>query len=209
MTEDAARGAYLFDAYFQESGDPSSNWEAVVAKFMESESLGTVLATHDALAHLLARAGDRELSEALFGPVPLSSYRPRPENLSARAWVEEIVYLLAGGAPRNLDSIVGARRRAVSIASAVLAGDVDVLLGARRMQGLRFSVGVPDDDPDFMCFVGIESETDSLPLSDQRSQWSAEALRRLEPEIERAIRWATDIGWKAFENVVRRFGSAG
>jgi hypothetical protein len=209
MTDDASRGAYLFDAYFQESVDFGADWESVVLRFMKSEPVELVLATHDALARVVAGSSERELIDALFGPVPLSSYQPRPQNLTARAWVEEIVYILAGGAPRNSDSIAGARREAVSIARRVLAGEVDVLVGARDLRGLRFRVGVPVDDPDFTCFVVIESETDALPLSDERSQWSAEALLRLDPDVARAIDWATEVGWQAFKNVVERFEPAG
>ena len=158
---------------------------------------------------MLGSSNDTELVERLFGPVPLTSYRPRPENLTVRAWIEEIVFLLAGGAPGDVNSIVRERRRAVSIARAVLAGQMDVLVGARDLRGLRFRVGVPDDDPDFQCFVLIESETDALPLADERSTWSAAALIRLAPDIARATKWATDLGWEAFQNVVRRFETAG
>ena len=129
--------------------------------------------------------------------------------MTPRAWVEEVVLLLAGGAPRDMNSIVRERRRAVSIARAVLAGEMDVLVGARDLRGLRFKLGVPDDDPDFECFVLIESETDALPLADESATWSAAALIRLAPDIARATKWATDIGWEAFQNVVRRFETAG
>jgi hypothetical protein len=209
MTDDARRGAYLFDAYFQDTSETHADWESVMLQFMRSEPGELVRQTHDSLVRLLDSSIDVELVEALFGPVPLTSYSPRPENLTARAWVEEIIFLLAGGAPRDINSIVRERRRAVSIARAVLAGEMDVLVGARDLCGLRFEVGVPNDDPDFDCFVLIESETDALPLADERSTWSAAALIRLAPDMARATKWATDLGWDAFQNVVRRFETAG
>jgi len=209
MTDDARRGAYLFDAYFQDTFGTHADWESVILQFMRSEPGELVRQTHDSLVRLLGSSNDAELAERLFGPVPLTSYGPRPENLTARAWIEEIVFLLADGAPRDMNSIVRERRRAVSIARAVLAGKMDVLVGARDLRELRFKVGVSDDDPDFKCFVLIESETDALPLADERSSWSAAALIRLAPDIARATNWATELGWEAFQNVVRRFEAAG
>jgi hypothetical protein len=209
MTDDARRGAYLFDAYFQDTSGTHEDWESVVRQFMRSEPGELVRQTHDSLVRLLNCSSDAELVERLFGLVPLASYRPRPENLTARAWIEEIVFLLAHAAPQDINSVVRERRRAVSIARAVLAGKMDVLVGARDLRGLRFRVGVPDDDPDFSCFVLIESETDALPLADERSTWSAAALIRLAPDIACATKWATELGWEAFQNVVRRFDAAG
>lgn len=66
-----------------------------------------------------------------------------------------------------------------------------------------------DDDDDFRCFVVIESETDALPLADERHMWSAAALLLLKPDISHATEWATEIGWQALQNVVRRFDPAG
>src|SRR6478609_355771 len=123
MTDDAGRGAYLFDAYFQDTSETHANWESVVLEFTRSEPAELVTQTHDSLVRLLDSSSDAELVERLFGPVPFTSYSPRPENLTPRAWVEEVVLLLAGGAPRDMNSIVRERRRAVSIARAVLAGE--------------------------------------------------------------------------------------
>jgi hypothetical protein len=176
---------------------------------MRSEPGELVRQTHDSLVRLLGSSNDAELVERLFAPVPLNSYHPRPENLTARAWIEEIVLLLADGTPQEMNSIARERRRAVSIARAVLTGKLDVLVGARDLRGLRFRVGVPDDDPDVECFVLIESESDALPLADERSRWSADALIRLAPDIAGATKWATDLRWEAFQNVVRRFETAG
>ncbi len=105
MTDDARRGAYPFDAYFQDASETHAGWESVVLQFTSSEPGELVRQTHDSLVRLLESSNDTELAERLFGPVPLTSYSPRPENLMARAWVEEIVFLLAGVAPRNMNSM--------------------------------------------------------------------------------------------------------
>jgi hypothetical protein len=46
----------------------------------------------------------------------------------------------------------------------------------------------------------------SIPLATELSQWSAEALARLEPEMARAREWVREVGDPSFESVVRRFG---
>lgn len=47
--------------------------------------------------------------------------------------------------------------------------------GARRLSGLRHDVRA-DDDPDFLMFVGIDSESDGFPIGESRSLWDAAAL---------------------------------
>ena len=41
-------------------------------------------------------------------------------------------------------------------------------------------------DPDFLPFVGIDSETDHLPIGEERQHWNPEALRERDVEIERS-----------------------
>ncbi len=95
------------------------------------------------------------------------------------------------------------------IARNVLTGTGDPILAAREPNALRFAVNTAEDEPDFICFVAIDSETDSLPVGSEREQWSSDALSRREKEIADASRWASTYGRQAFENVVARFGDAG
>jgi hypothetical protein len=61
----------------------SSNLGSIVLRFAQSESGELVKNTHDSLVRLLESSTDNELAERPFGPVPLTSYSPRPENLMA------------------------------------------------------------------------------------------------------------------------------
>jgi hypothetical protein len=209
MDEDLQPAADLFEAYFHQDclvDDP--DWESVVERFKRSTSPEELGRTREVLLRLLDRLNDAELEAFLFSGAR-SFYDPRAEGLSCRAWIEGIVHLLAGGSrPSDRDAVTAARRRALSIARQILSGEEDVLLGARELSALRFAVGLPEDDPDFLRFVGIDSETDALPLGTVRSLWSREALEEKAAEIDRARRWAREIGQAALENVVRRFGSA-
>jgi hypothetical protein len=101
-----------------------------------------------------------------------------------------------------------ARSQAATIAAAVLAGQLSPVVGAIDLHGLRSSVDVPDDDPDFEAFMLIESECDGLPIGPARQHWSDEALERKESEVAHAERWAMDTGAEAFRNVLSRFAPA-
>ena len=97
------------------------------------------------------------------------------------------------------------RRQAVATAKGMLAHEIGFLVGARTLAALHPEAGVADDDADFLAFVGIDSETDDLPLGEQRLHWDAQALARLEPDIEAAEEWAWDFGEKACLALIERF----
>lgn len=143
---------YLFEAYFHQDclvDDPS--WQAVAIRFHDDHDPGTVRLTREALLELLAMNDDAGLA-GLVGE--WSSFQPAAAGLTTRAWIESIVHILAGGEPRSSpgEAAASARQEAVEIASQVLAGQLDYILGARQLVGLRFSVDVAEDDPDFARF---------------------------------------------------------
>jgi hypothetical protein len=102
-----------------------------------------------------------------------------------------------------------ARARAVDLATRVLEGLESPLVAARELSMLRFSVGLPDDDADFLAFAGVDSETDALPIGQARKHWAPAALAEKAEEIARAEKWALDFAGEALRNIVRRFGGAG
>jgi hypothetical protein len=212
MDDGVARATYLFEAYFHQDclvDDP--DWESIIERFKEAESSDTVQATREALLALLGRLDDAGIEEFLFGASFRSFYDPRPGGLTPRQWIEGIAHLLAGGSPTTSDlaGVSLARRQAASIAREVLSGERDILLAVRELAALRFSVGVPDSDPDFACFVAIDSETDALPLGGVRAHWSSEALQPKDDEIARSRSWAKSFGEGALQNLLRRFADAG
>jgi hypothetical protein len=72
----------------------------------------------------------------------------------------------------------------VAVARAVLAGELGIIVGARQLCGLGHQIGA-DRDADFTFFVGLDSETDHLPIGDVRQHWNEEALRDKDAEITR------------------------
>jgi len=105
-------------------------------------------------------------------------------------------------------SAEGVGAKAAEIASRVLAGMTSPILAARELSGLLLSLGCDLEDPDYRTFVGIDSETDALPVGKARQRWASSALAEKAPDIERAERWALDFGKEAFTNVIARFGKA-
>jgi hypothetical protein len=108
----------------------------------------------------------------------------------------------------NQMGIEQARREIAQAARAMLDGSLSFIEGARRILQLRLEARLPDFDPDIAPFSGIDSETDALPIGN-RNIWSAEALARLQPEIERKERWAADFGAPHCLKLIDRFGAAG
>jgi hypothetical protein len=211
MKDDREIAQHFFAAYFhQDCLVDDVDWQAVVVRFGDSEPAEVVGRTRDALGRLIGLS-EAELETLTFGPPLQSFYDPRPEGLSLRTWLIEILPLLAGGSRHvpDRETYAHARRNAASLGRAALAGILDPIVAVRQLRQLRFAVGAPEDDPDFLCFVAIDSETDALPAGQELELWSSDALRRLEPEIAEARRYAFEQGKEAFANVVRRFEEAG
>ncbi|WP_454647509.1 hypothetical protein [Bradyrhizobium liaoningense] len=87
-----------------------------------------------------------------------------------------------------------ARLAIFEAAQAMLAGRLSYINGARKIRSAVFSWGLDELDADVRCFVGIDSETDALPLGDMRGYWQAAALKALQPEIDKKEAWAAKIG---------------
>lgn len=100
-----------------------------------------------------------------------------------------------------------ARAKIAAIAAVMLSGEVSFIEGSRQICRLRFDAEIADFDDDILAFVVIVSETDALPLGDERRLWNAEALAGLQPEIDHAEEWAKSTGRNACQAMVRRFGT--
>jgi hypothetical protein len=100
------------------------------------------------------------------------------------------------------------RQQVVDTARAMLERKTSFLAGARKLVALRHDAGAADNDPDFMVFVVIESDTDALPIGTVRDRWNQHALARLEPEIQAAETWARDDGAAACASLIARFAQS-
>ncbi len=89
-------------------------------------------------------------------------------------------------------------------AKAILDGRVGIILGSRRLQRYRFELG-NDLDEDFLPLVGVDSETDHLPVDEERRNWSPEALLVKDQEIAEAEAYFKDIVIKSSCQLIVRF----
>ncbi|MDK1312795.1 DUF2489 domain-containing protein [Pseudoalteromonas ardens] len=108
---------------------------------------------------------------------------------------------------RHKEYIEKQRKRAANVAIGMLDGSIHYLEGAIELSSLRFEVGLPEDDKDFLAFTGVASEVDHLPIGAPRQYWSQEALYRHEPEIQQSIRWAKKISLSECKSIVARFNA--
>ncbi len=97
------------------------------------------------------------------------------------------------------------RKRAVEVASGMLDGSIDYLVGACELASLRYEVGLPGNDKDFLIFTGVSSETDHLPIGVPRRYWSKNSLERHEAEIQQAVKWAREVSLSECKSIIERF----
>jgi hypothetical protein len=76
------------------------------------------------------------------------------------------------------------RQRASEIAQAVLDGRTTVLEAARELVSLAHTDAITDVE-DRRLIIGIESETDDLPVGEVRKLWAPSALKTKDVEIAR------------------------
>ena len=76
-----------------------------------------------------------------------------------------------------------ASAKVVATAKCILSGELSIVAGARQFSGLRFDVGAQYDS-DFIFFVGVDSETDHLPVGEVRSRWNSNVLKAKDAELQ-------------------------
>jgi len=87
----------------------------------------------------------------------------------------------------NLEYSETVRARMLDLATRFLSGKIGVIEVARKLSSF---VDMPDEEfrPYLDVFLGIDSETDALPIGDVRHRWSLDALRREDLKIAEAER---------------------
>lgn len=106
---------------------------------------------------------------------------------------------------RNEDHVKKMQERIGEVASGMLDGSVHYLEGSIELASLRHEIGAYENDPDFIVFVAILSEIDSLPQGRSRNDWSAEALAQHERKIKKSIEWAKKVSLSQCRSLAERF----
>ena len=96
------------------------------------------------------------------------------------------------------------RQQAASTARGILEGRVGVIEGSRLLASLSRGTGV-EFDADFLPFIGIETETDHLPVGEVRRHWAIDALATKNVELVAAEARYRELAFAACSRLVMRF----
>lgn len=86
----------------------------------------------------------------------------------------------------------------------LLEGRLGVIETARVMLPLAYWTKV-QNDPEFLLFRAIASETDDLPVGNVRAHWAADSLEREDVRIEAAEKLWREQALSAAEKLVKRY----
>jgi hypothetical protein len=99
-----------------------------------------------------------------------------------------------------------AEQNVAQVAQAILDGRISIIAGARQIrQFCGGHAGLDERDPDLITFVGIDSETDDLPIGDVREYWAPDVLAQKDLEIERCEAMYREPALEAASHLVARF----
>jgi len=102
-------------------------------------------------------------------------------------------------------SVETAREEILRIAGAMLSGEIDLIVGSRKICELRYVIGEPDN-PVFNPIIGFESETDDYPLGPIRARFSKDYLQKLDQEIRAYVERARPGVLVACKRIIESLG---
>lgn len=88
--------------------------------------------------------------------------------------------------PSDQDVRLTQMREVVAVAQAMIDGDVDLVLGLRRIVKLVRLLDLTDD-PTFAGIIGFEDQTEDYISGPNRANWAAEYLERIDRSTERYV----------------------
>ena len=111
----------------------------------------------------------------------------------------------------NDEYVLKRKRDVVQIVERAKAGDIGLLLAARKINRVLHELPELEkvvSEDDFLFLTGVVSECDELPLDTERQYWASDALREYDM---RAKQYETEIAADlraAFSRIARLFGAA-
>ena len=135
---------------------------------------------------------------------------PSPADIAemkARGYDPSTIATAIKVAELRSEQLAAAQQHVIEVASAILRGELGVIEGSRLLCSFRFHVSSLDHDPDFRPFVGIDSETDHLPIGDVRRHWAADALANMYQEIQAAEAFYHDTAIAGCDRLLSRFSA--
>lgn len=77
-----------------------------------------------------------------------------------------------------------ARAQVVAVAEGMIGGRIGIIEGARTLVALGRALTDDSLDDDFITFVAIDSETDSLPMGEVRKLWAVDSRVAKDAQID-------------------------
>jgi hypothetical protein len=108
----------------------------------------------------------------------------------------------------DLASVERKKCEAIDVATRVVNGKVGILAASRVLSRLGHDL-VPDTriDPDFVVFIALDSQTDHLPLEDQRHNWAPAAFAQKQLEVARWEEHSREQVVEACRSIIDRLGA--
>jgi len=94
------------------------------------------------------------------------------------------------------------RVQILHVANDLIGGRLGVIAASRELSRFRRDVE-PQLAETLLTFVGIDSETDALPIGEMRKEWNRDALEGKDREIAEAERFYRDSAMKAAAELIR------
>jgi hypothetical protein len=102
----------------------------------------------------------------------------------------------------NAASIKHCRERIADTARAMLEGQISYIEGSRLILTVASGADVDRYEDPFVAFIGIDSETDDVPVGQLREMWYPPAKLQLESKWAEAENYAKQIGEAACREVL-------
>jgi hypothetical protein len=107
--------------------------------------------------------------------------------------------------PLNEQNVMACQAEILSAAQDLRSGTLPFIEGVRKLAALRFQVSSSGEDPDFISFVAVDSETDHLPPQTATAHCTNEWLAKCEAEVQEVILVHNSAIFAACDRLIKRF----
>lgn len=92
----------------------------------------------------------------------------------------------------------------VDTARAILSREMGIIEGCRKLVQLSWYMDERDEEP-WLSIRGVESETEDVPVGEQRSLWNKDALAKLEARNDVYLKKIEDGIFEDCRDLIRRY----
>src|SRR5260370_34282553 len=98
-----------------------------------------------------------------------------------------------------------ARAAAVETLASLIAGSIGLINASRKLSSLRHQLTGDKLDDDWRVFVGVDSETDHLPVGEERKHWQTDDLAKKDVEIKKNEEFYRGRAMAAAQTLLKRY----